>query len=332
MFSKKLSKEEERELTFDLYDLRQAVNKLKKDCQILKNTPGELFIKKMIASLKAKYENSREKLILANTRLAKHVAASFAFKLGCDSGMRLDVHDLFSEGLIGLQLAADRYNPHQINKFSIYGAYWIKQRIQRCIQRNSSIVYVPLYVRTKIRQFKQLERAEDFTDKEIEDKLSMSMEKLAHTLNIIYPRCVRLDHPIGEEDGLPASEMVADSRFTPESIAENRDMLDKMVRTMEIIFSVLKPRELEVIRKRIGCDEEKKTLQEIGDERSLTRERIRQIEKRAWCRIRKRASQMTREKQVVPHPELLQIIASQPDGKLIKFFATLYSLRDEWGR
>lgn len=334
MFSKKLPKDKERELTFDLYDLRQAVNKLKKDCQILKNTPGELFAKKMITSLKAEYKNNREELILTNTGLAKRVANDFAFKLGYNSRTRLDVHDLFSEGLIGLQLAADRYNPHQANKFSVYGVYWIRQRIQKCIQHNSSIVYVPLYIREKIKKFMrlQLKEVERLTDKEIENELEMSMEKIAHTLNIIYPRCVHLDHPIGEEDGLPASEMMADSRFTPESIAENREILNKMIKTVEMISSVLTPRELEVIRKRTGYDEEVKTLQEIGDEMNISRERVRQIENRAWYRIRKRALQMTRDEQVVPHPELLQIITDHSDKKLIKFFITLYSLRDEWGR
>lgn len=332
MFSKKLPKDEERELTFKIYDLRQAINKLKKDCQKLKNTPGEAFIKNIIRSLKREYGSRREKLILANARLVRYIATDFYSKIGCDTKTRLDIDDLFDEGVIGLQLAADRYNPHKVNKFSVYGVYWVRQRMHSYIQNHSSVVYVPLYIRTKIKQFKQLQLEGEgkLTDKEVEDKLEMSMEKIAHALNIIYPRCMRLDHPISEEDSSPASEMMADSRFTPESIAENREMLDKMAQTMDIFLSTLRPRELEVVHKRIGRREERKTLQEIGEEINISRERVRQIERLAWHRIKKRSLIMQGKGEVVPYPELHKIMAEQTEKKLIEFSKILFDLCREW--
>lgn len=326
---------EEKKLTLKLYNLRKQIKEMKRNLR--KNPMGQnrIEMEKAIALLKNEYENCRDAMILANTRLVACYAINLAFGIGQVGSARFEANDLFSEGIIGLRNAISRFNPHRKNRFATYATYWIRMRIQRYAQRNMSEVCAPHYIHERVRKFMRLDNEtrqdlmESSDDKKIIDAVGLDAKTLIHGLSIIYPTCVRLNHPIGEDNDLAANEVVPDDGISPDGSAENRDTLEKMIETMETLFWALKSKELAVLRKRIGCNGREWTLQEIADEIDLTRERVRQIEEIAWSKIKARASRLSLEGRKAPYPDLLKIIPKQPDENLLKFCRQLYLLHEE---
>lgn len=335
MLFDQLTINEERELTLKLYNLRKQIKETKR--KLRKRHAGEngSGTENALALLKKEYENYRDALILANTRLVASYAINLAFGIGQVGSARFEANDLFSEGIIGLRNAINRFNPRRKNRFATYATYWIRMRIQRYAQRNMSEVRAPHYIHERVRKFMRLDNEvkqdlmESSDDKKIMDAVGLDIKTLIHGLNIIYPTCVRLNHPISEDNDLAANEVVPDDGISPDGSAENRDTLEKMIETIETLFWALKSKELAVLRKRIGCNGREWTLQEIADEIDLTRERVRQIEEIAWSKIKARASRMALEGQSVPYPDLLKIIPKQPGENLLKFCRQLYLLREE---
>ena len=157
----------------------------------------------------------------------------------------------------------------------------------------------------------------------------MNIAALASAHRLIFPKRVSLDHQISEENELLGAEIIADSRLTPEDIAEGKDLIEKMIRTMEIFFQALTPRYREIIEKRVGAGKNASTLREIGKQMGLSHERVRQIEEIAWDKIKARASRLALEGQKVPYPDLLEIASKQKIENLIRFCRHLYALREE---
>ena len=330
-----LSVEEEKRITLAIYNLKTQIKDLKKKIRrsVDQEDAAVAVMKDDLAFFKKEYQDLREAMILANTRLVRFVAISFSIRLGWASCGRIDTIDLFSEGIIGLRKAVDRFNPHRGFRFSTYAIHCIRQRIQRHAQSNLSILYVPSHIHEKgiklARLINESLQSPEAKNNESAGSLDKNIAALAEVNKLIHPKRISLDHQIGEDNELLGVEIIADSRLTPEDVAENADLIEKMIATMETLFWALRAKELAVVRKRIGCGGNGRTLREIGPEMGVTYERVRQIEEIAWGKIKARASRLTLEGQAVPYPELLEIVLKQPGENLLKFCRQLYALREE---
>jgi len=232
---------------------------------------------------------AREKMILSNLRLVVRVAQKYRG--------RMDDIDLVSEGNIGLSTAADKYKPGvvakngNVVKFSTYAVWWIKQGILRAIANKANLIRLPAHYQGKTRRvFEFIEKyKEDNNDykpspAEIAEALQMTVLAVE---NIVYTRegMVSLDKKIGEEEDQEIGDLIPDTSFVRPDIAlADQDRYDKLNELME---ERLTPRERDILKLRFGFGvRDTNTLEKIGVKHNVTRERIRQIEMKAFRKLR----------------------------------------------
>jgi RNA polymerase primary sigma factor len=231
---------------------------------------------------------AREKMILANLRLVVSVAKKYKG--------RMDYVDLVSEGNIGLATAADKYKPGvkakngNTVKFSTYAVWWIKQSILRAIANKANLIRLPAHYQGKTK------RVFEFIQKYKEDNEHLpSPEEIARGLkltlltveNIVFTRegMVSLDKKVGEEEDQDLGELIPDTSFLrPDQEIEMKDKFKQLRKLME---NRLTKREMDILKMRFGFGErDKNTLEKIGAKYKVTRERIRQIEAKAFRKLR----------------------------------------------
>ncbi len=227
-------------------------------------------------------ENAKRKLIEANLRLVISIAKRFF-------GARLSFSDLIQEGNVGLIKAIEKFDPEKDFKFSTYATWWIKQSITKAIADMSKHVRIPVHLIDEINSynktyqmlFQKLGRTP--TSKEIAEKLNFPIKKIKKLEEVIFGN-VSLDSNIGEEwsrDKL--GDMIADNKtLTPDQFAEThalRSNLDK-------ILAMLDDREAKIIKMRYGIDGPRYTLEQVGEEFAVTRERVRQVEQKVIQKLR----------------------------------------------
>ena len=228
---------------------------------------------------------AREHMIKANLRLVVKIARDY-------EGLGVPLLDLISEGNIGLMKAADRFDPNKGAKFSTYAAFWIKQGIRRALDNQAKTIRLPSHVveRLAILQRASTKLTEELgrepSDEELAAETGLSERKVKQ-----YRRAsatpASLDASIGDEnDSNKIADVVADEKATLPSDELSASMdLD----LMNEMLGSLNEREVNILRRRYGLDgEQEKTLEQIGDDYGLTRERIRQIENAALKKLRKR--------------------------------------------
>src|SRR5688572_10177383 len=228
---------------------------------------------------------AREQMIKANLRLVVKIARDY-------EGFGVPLLDLISEGNIGLMKAVDRFDPDKGAKFSTYGAFWIKQAIRRALDNQAKTIRLPSHVVERLGVLQRAatklteELGREPSDEELAAETGLSERKVKQ-----YRRAsatpASLDAPVGNDsDAGKIGEIVADEKASLPS-----DTLSATVDLdlMRELLNGLNEREVTILRRRYGLDGEKeKTLEEIGDDYGLTRERIRQIENAALKKLRSR--------------------------------------------
>ena len=227
-------------------------------------------------------ERAREKMINCNLRLVVHIAKQYAYR-------GVPMSDLIQEGNIGLMRAAEKFEYHRGFKFSTYATWWIRQAIVRGIESSCRTIRVPVYkvglmnsIRSKRKEMSaQLGR--EPTREELAEQMDMPVEELEDLLRMGRDP-VSLDKPIGEDGSTSLGELIADEQSTlPDRQLVETALNDQVQRAL----ATLTPREERVLRLRYGMDDgDPMSLERIGREFSLTRERIRQIELKAVAKLR----------------------------------------------